>query len=129
MSGIRFDDDVESLIIYKGVSYDVGFAVSGARESHTVKFHVNSGRNLLIQPGSSARETSARIWAEQWAYRFKDILSVHSDWRPVAVLDDRNQRAGIWTSHAMTPIKEYAVMWSRKSELESLLEQGSGTSS
>ena len=121
-ANIRFDDEVESLIIHKGIQYDVGFLVTGDRERHTVKFHVNSDKNLLIQPVSAAREAPARSWAERWAYRFSDILSENASWRPIVVLDDRRTRSEAWTANALTPVKEYAIMWSQRGELESLLE-------
>ena len=121
-SVVRFDDEVESLIIHKGIRYDVNFSVRGVKESHTIKFHVNSNKNLLIQPVSAAREAPARSWAERLAYRFNDILARNSDWRPIVVLDDRRTRSEAWSDHSLTPIKEYAVMWSERSELESRLE-------
>ena len=94
-SNVRFDDEVESLIIHKGIPYDVGFPVTGNKEKHTVKFHVNSGKHLLIQPVSAASEAPARSWSERWAYRFSDILRKSSQWEPVAVLDDRNARSSV----------------------------------
>ena len=121
-SNVRFDDEVESLIIHKGIPYDVGFVVGGTRERHTIKFHVNSGKNLLIQPVSAAREAPARNWAERWAYRFTDIRRESANWQPIVVLDDRSTRSEVWSTHALTPVQEYAVMWSQRSELESRLE-------
>lgn len=123
-TNVRFDDQVESLIIRKGIPYDVGFQVRGSRERHTVKFHVNSGKNLLIQPLSAANEGPARNWAERLSYRFSDILGSDSKWSPIVVLDDRGTRSEVWTIHARTPIREYAVAWSERGELESILEAG-----
>ena len=120
-SRVQFDDEVESFIIHSGATYDVGYKVDGQREGHTVKFHVNSGRNLLIQPVSAAAEAAARSWAERLAYRFADIRGRDSKWHPVAVLDDRSNRAQIWTRHALTPVEEYAMKWSQQDELISLL--------
>lgn len=123
-TNVRFDDEVESLIIRKGVPYDVSFRVLGNREGHTVRFHVNSGKNLLIQPVSATREGPARNWAERLNYRFSDIIGSDSKWNPIVVLDDRGTRSEVWTSHARTPIREYAVAWSERGELESILEAG-----
>ena len=122
-SSVRFDDEVESLIIHSGVAYDVGFEVQGNRERHTIKFHVDSGRNLLIHPLSAAQQATARSWAERLSYRFSDILKGSSQWRPVAILDDRNTRSEVWDSHAITPVKEYAIYWSNRFQLESKLER------
>ncbi len=121
-SNVRFDDEVESFIIHKGVQYDVGFQVAGSRETHIVKFHVNSGKNLLIQPVSAAGEGPARNWAERLYYRFADILGQNSRWRPIVVLDDRGTRSEVWSSHARTPILEYSVMWSERTRLETILQ-------
>ena len=121
-SNVRFDDEVESLIIHRGIPYDVAFPVPGTRERHTVKFHVNSDKNLLIQPVSAAGEAPARSWAERWAYRFSDILRENSHWRPIVVLDDRRTRSEAWSVHALTPVKEYVLMWSQRRNLETLLE-------
>ena len=120
-SRVVFDVEVESFIIHTGVTYDVGYEVQGSKEKHTVKFHVNSGKNLLIHPISSATAGPARSWAERWSYRFSDMLGQNSNWRPVLILDDRGARSDAWNSHALTPIKEYAVMWSDRNELESIL--------
>ena len=120
-SNVRFDEEVESLIIHRGVSYDVDFSVKGRLEEHTIKFHVNSGRNLLIQPLSPASAVAARSRAERLAYRFGDIRGEGARWRLVAVLDDRKARANAWTSLALTPVEEYAIKWSQQDELASIL--------
>ena len=118
---VQFYDEVESFIIHSGATYDVGYEVDGRREGHTFKFHVNSGRNLLIQPLSASAEAAARSWAERLAYRFADIRDMDQGWRPVAVLDDRSSRAEVWTTYTSTPITEYAIMWSEQDKLKSLL--------
>ena len=120
-SRVQFDDELESFIIQSGATYDVGFTVGGQRESHIIKFHVNSGRNLLIQPVSASAEAAARTWAERLAYRFADIRGRDGKWHPVAVLDDRSSRAQVWTKHALTPVEEYAMKWSQQDELTSFL--------
>ena len=120
-SRVVFDVEVESFIIHSGVTYDVGFEVQGSKEKHAVKFHVNSGKNLLIHPISATTVGPARSWAERWSYRFTDILGENSNWRPVLVLDDRGARSDAWNSHALTPVQEYAVMWSNRNQLESML--------
>ena len=121
ISNVRFADQVESLILHSGVTYDVEFVVTGNREQHTIKFHVNSGRNLLIQPLSAPNEAIARGWAERWAYRFSDLLGQDSDWRPVVVLDDRSARSAAWSGPALTPVREYTITWSNRDHLESML--------
>lgn len=121
-SRVLFDDEVESFIIQSGVTYDVGFPVPGHREEHTIKFHVNSGSDLLIHPLSAASTPVARSWAERLAYRFADIQQQDSHWDPIAVLDDRSARGEVWSAYAFTPIQEYAVRWSQRDELALKLE-------
>ena len=120
-SRVQFDDEVESFIIQSGATYDLGFKVNGKRESHTIKFHVNSGKNLLIQPVSASAEAAARTWTERLAYRFADIRGRDVKWRPVAMLDDRSARAQVWTKYALTPVEEFALKWSQQDEIASLL--------
>ena len=132
MFRVKFEEEVESLIIYSGVTYDVGYGVRGRRERHTMRFHVDTGRNLLIQPVSAAQQNAAHSWAERLAYRFADIRQESDRWRIAAVLDDRGRRESAWTGHALTPIKEHAILWSQKEQLEELLhapnEQDGGDS-
>ena len=94
-SRVNFDTEVESFIIQSGVVYDVDYRVKGQRESHDFKFHIDSGRNLLVQPVSSASESAAHAWAERWAYRFSDALANKSEMQPIAVLDDRGNRRAV----------------------------------
>lgn len=117
---IRFDTEVESLIISSGVTYDGDYEITGRREKHAFRFHVNSGRNLLVQPITAATEAAARTWAERWAYRFSDVLDMGVEWRPVAVLDDRSGRV-IWTPRALAPVQEYAILWAERDRLAGLL--------
>ena len=113
---VRFDDEVESFIISQGSTYDADVEIAGRHEKHRFKFHVNSGRNLLIQPITAASESAAHTWSERWAYRFQDVLSENSSWRPLAVLDDRSP-LNIWTPHSAAPIQEFAVRWSGRENL------------
>ena len=122
---IRFDNEVESFIIYSGVTYDVRLEVRGKRENHEFRFHVNSGKNLLIQPISASSETAAHTWAERWAYRFRDVADLEETWNMFAILDDRSEQSGravIWTPNSLAPIEEYAIRWAEKDILTELLE-------
>ncbi len=118
---VVFDDEVESFIIQAGVTYDSDYQVSGYREAHTFKFHVNSRANLLIQPLSAARESSAHAIAERWAYRFIDAVQQNDHLHPVVVLDDRNTRSSVWTSNAQAPINDFAILWEDKDRLGEML--------
>ena len=113
-SRVHFDTEVESFIIQSGVVYDVDFTVKGQRESHDFKFHIDSGRNLLVQPVTAASESAAHAWAERWAYRFSDTIANRSEMCPVAVLDDRGNRSAVWTPRAQAPIQDVAIMWENR---------------
>ncbi len=118
---IRFETEVESLILQSEAVYDVDFEVEGGKELHQFSFHVDSGRNLLIQPITAGNELYAHTWAERWAYRFQDTIAVCADFRPIAVLDDRDSRADVWTPKAQAPIRDEAILWTNKHLLEEKL--------
>jgi hypothetical protein len=117
MARVHFETEVEALIIVSGVVYDTDYAVRGRLSIHSVTFHVNSNRKLLIKPLSVASEPVAFSWAERWAYRFNDIRQQDNSWHCVAVLDDRGDRAQCWSDRAILPIKDYAVLWANKERL------------
>ena len=116
---IRFDNEVESFIIYSGVTYDADYSVRGAREKHVFRFHVDSGHSLLIQPISASTESAAHTWSERWEYRFLDTIESDNNWHPVAILDDRDTSV-IWTPYALAPIEAHAILWSQQEELQNL---------
>ena len=122
---VRFDDEVETIIKYSGAIYRTNYKISGRLENHTFKFHVNSGRNLLIQPMVAASENAAHALAERWAYRFHDVMQSNEIWQPQAVLDNRAEYVServIWTPRAVAPISEYAITWAERGKLAALLE-------
>lgn len=122
---VRFDDDVETIIKYSGAIYRTNYKISGRLEYHTFKFHVNSGRSLLIQPITAASEDAAHALAERWAYRFHDVIQSNETWQPQAVLDNRAEYVServIWTPRAIAPISEYAITWAERDKLAALLE-------
>ncbi|MGH9858083.1 MAG: DUF1828 domain-containing protein, partial [Acidobacteriota bacterium] len=120
---VNFDDEVESFVIVSGVIYDTDFPVLGVDNPYKIRFHVNSGRNLLIQPLSPASESNAFSWAERWAYRFTDIRGQDDKWRCVAVLDDRGQRSTVWSERVMRPLREYSIVWTERNRLLEHLTQ------
>ena len=121
---VVFDDDVESLIILGGVTYDARFKVSGMRTRHTVRFHVDSSRKMLIQPLTAATEAAAFSWAERWAFRFNDIRDAESSWHCLAILDDRGERTRVWSERALSPLSEYSLLWSERERLSESLGVG-----
>lgn len=118
---VIFDTEVESFVIQSGAVYDVDFRVAGQLEPHTYKFHINSGRNMLLQPITAATEATAHSWAERWAYRFGDTVANTAGWQPVAVLDDRGNRQAIWTPHARAPLGNQAILWADRELLTGML--------
>ncbi|MDP2726835.1 MAG: DUF1828 domain-containing protein [Dehalococcoidia bacterium] len=122
---LRFEEEVEAVVIAQGKLYDPDYQVPGSREPHVVKFHVDSGLNLLIQPLSQATEIQARRVTERWNYYFNDIKAANSDWSCVAVLDDRGDRQSIWANpHTTIPLQGVATMvrWSEKDRFVGILE-------
>ncbi len=122
---LRFDEEVEATIISQGKRYDPEFVVNGKKEHHTVRFHIDSGLNLLVQPFSQASEIQARRVAERWYYYFDDILKADPAWVCVAVLDDRGNRESIWSNpYTVRPLDGIAhlVKWSEKDKLVATLD-------
>lgn len=120
---LRFDDEVEKVIISKGAVYDSDYEVQGRREKYRVRFHINAGRHLLVQPLSAASESGAYQWAERWAWRFTEISRQDPSWRFITPLDDRGERRQFWTSRVLTPLTDSAevILWSDNSRLADLL--------
>ena len=132
----KLDIQVEALIRYSGTAYENNYEVLGEHERHKFRFHLNSGRNLLLQPLAAPNASDAHILAERWAYRFMDVISSDDRWQPFAVLDDRRTKTHtdalqafntqlIWTPRAIAPIQEYAIPWSDKPKLAELIAQNS----
>ena len=117
---MKFDNEVTAFVIRSGVTYDADYQVKGTREKHNFRFHINSDRNLLIQPLTASTESAALKLAERWAYHFQDTVQAEENWYPIAVLDDHNGTE-IWTPQALGPIQEYAILWSQKDKLAQLL--------
>jgi hypothetical protein len=121
---LRFDDEVEKLIITQGVNYDSDYEVQGRVEKYRIRFHIDRGRRMLVQPLSAASEAGAYQWAERWAWRFSEIKRQDSSWRLVTPLDDRGERSQYWTSRALNPLTDSAevILWSENSRFANLLK-------
>jgi len=120
---LRFDDEVEAYLVGRRAVYDNGFRVRGAKQEHIVRFHADTGRRMLIQPLSPVTELAAFGWAERWGWRFGDIKRGDTGWRPFAVLDDRGDRANIWSERTLVPLQQDAtvVFWSDQAPLSQAL--------
>ncbi len=120
---LRFEDAVEAYLVGQRAIYDPEYTVAGEVDTHRVRFHVDSGRQILIQPLSPANEPSAYSWAERWAFRFNDIKQRNREWRCFAVLDDRGDRRAVWSDRALRPLRKDAspVYWSDTSLLAAAL--------
>lgn len=125
-NNVRFDSEVETMLIASGNTYDTDFRVSGSRSPHIVRFHIDGGRNYLIQPIAPASEAAALSWSERWAYRFRDIIDHDDKWQWFALLDDRGSRVGVWTERTLAPINEYKMLWSEKDRFAGALQESSG---
>lgn len=125
-ANLRFDDEVEATIIGQGKNYDSQFKVNGAKEPHVVKYHINSGLNMLVQPFSQVSEGPARNTAERWYYRFADILHADPNWSIYALLDDRGNRKQVWSDpHVILPLRDLVniIKWSDRDEFISALSK------
>ena len=122
---LQFDEVVEAEIISQGRAYDSSLPIQGKRDQHIVRFHINSGRQLLVQPFSQATAQAARAVIERWFYRFTDILQVDASWNCYALLDDRGDRQAIWTDHVRRPHADLVnlVAWSQKDEFLEVIAQ------
>jgi hypothetical protein len=107
---LRFEDVVESYLVGNRAVYDKDFQVAGETLTHKVKFHVDSGRRILLQPLSATNEQVAFSWAERWAYRFDDIRRRDPAWNPYAVLDDRDKKSEVWTSRTIRVLERDATV-------------------
>lgn len=120
---IQFDDVVETFLVANRTVYDSEYTVRGNANQHKVRFYVDSGKKLLIQPLSAANEGVAFSWAERWAFRFSDIRQRDATWRTFAVLDDRGERARIWEDRSIRTLGSNAtvVLWKESEVLAEAL--------
>lgn len=92
-----FEDEVEKVLITNEVKYDYNYFIQGHANTHKVKFHINSNRNVLIEPLSAATYSSARSKAIKVAYKWLDIQQVNKVLRFVTVIDDRDKKwENVW---------------------------------
>ena len=110
MNRIQFADVVESLLVSERAVYDTDFSVKGKVQLHRVAFCVNSTSKVLIQPLSANSESVAFSWAERWAYRFADIYDADPEWDTLSVLDDRGERADVWSERARLALGSHSTV-------------------
>jgi len=93
-----FEDEVEKVFIANEVKYDYNYLIQGHANTHKIKFHVNTNRNVLIEPITAASFSSARNKAKLVAYKWLDIRQVNQVLRFVAVIDDRDKKwDNVWS--------------------------------
>jgi hypothetical protein len=93
-----FEDVVEKVFIANEVKYDYNYLIQGHANTHKIKFHVNTNRNVLIEPITAASFSSARNKAKLVAYKWLDIRQVNQVLRFVAVIDDRDKKwDNVWS--------------------------------
>lgn len=117
---VSFYDEVEKYLIKNEIRYDPQFPVQGEASLHTFRFHVNSNRNMLVEPLTATSPHSALDRAERLAFRWVDIRSMHPAYNKVAVLDNTGKRESIWTGKPVTTLEKYSdkvVFWSNKEKL------------
>lgn len=122
----EFADELERLLIAKRVPYSPGFMVRGAANVHRIAFHVDSGRDLLVEPLSATTVASARTKARITAYKWIDIKRVNDRYHTLVVVDDREGRSSVWADEeAWNTVRTYSdrvVRWlANASELTELV--------
>ena len=123
MNRVQFNDEVESLIISSGVTYDVDYSVAGQRQRHTVKFSCGLRAQPTCSPLCQLPSKAQPIRGPKgWPNRFGDIKSGSSHFRLAAVLDDRGHRAEAWLAPTLVPIREYVILWSDRDRLRELID-------
>lgn len=125
---LQFTDVVETFLVANRAVYDPQYEVQGVVARYTIRFHVDSGRRMLIQPLSATNEGVAYSWAERWAFRFSDIRDRDPDWNVVAVLDDRGERANVWSPRVLPPLRSQAkvILWKESEALAEVLLPSGG---
>jgi hypothetical protein len=86
-----FKDEVESLIRKSEVLYTPDYTIRGNANTHTIDFHINSGRNILIDTLSATNVTIARERTQKSAYKHLDLQAGGVDHRFALVMDDREE--------------------------------------
>ena len=117
-----FKDEVEVYLISHEVIYHPGSIVQGKANVHKVSFHINSRRNLLVEPLTASTLSSARQKAKLWAYQCLDIRAVAPHYRHAAVIDDSKDKwETLWSDDEVRkPLKDYSdyiIRWSNKTQL------------
>lgn len=93
-----FEDEVEKILIVNEVKYDYNYSIQGHANTHKIKFHINSNRNVLIEPLTAGTYSSARNKAIKVAYKWLDIREVNQYLRFVTVIDDRDKKwENVWS--------------------------------
>jgi len=93
-----FEDEVEKVLIVNEVKYDYNYLIKGHANTHKIRFHVNSGRNILIEPLTAMNYSSARGKAIRVAYKWMDIKEINQSLKFITVIDDREKRwENVWS--------------------------------
>ncbi len=125
-----FDEEVEKLMISNDIDYDVNFSIQGKANSHKVKFHLNSNKNLLIEPISALTTQSARNKAKGVAYMWLDLRLINPHLKYITVVDDRDDKwETIWLDdEARNAIEQHSdevIRWEQqKDEFLEILDYG-----
>ncbi len=111
-----FDDEVEKLLISNEVQYDFNYIIKGQASRNKIKFHVNSNKNLLIEPISAATIQGARSKAKLVAFKWFDIRAIDKNIRFVSVVDDRDEKwDSLWNDNeaksAITTYSDEVIRW------------------
>lgn len=125
ITSTTFNDEVEKTLITNEVKYDPNFVISGSASTHRVKFRLNSGKNILMEPLSASTQQSARNKAKGLAYKWIDIRQIAPSYSFITIIDDRKGKWDkYWTDdEAKSPVTKYSdkvIQW--ESEQDKFIE-------
>lgn len=114
---LKFDDEVEKILISNRVTYENKIALYGQANRHVIPFFVNSNRNILISPLTATSLPSARTKAKQVAYSWLDLSKKFGNlYRYTVVVDDKTEeRKAFWADdeakNALFTYSTYVFYW------------------
>ena len=95
---------------------DLNYSLRGEANTHKIRFHVNSNRNILVEPVSALNYQNARAKAKGIAYKWLDIKNVNKSIRCITVVDDRDQKwETVWNDdearNAIVTYSDVVIRW------------------
>jgi hypothetical protein len=109
---LRFEDEVEQLLISNSIAYEAKYNIRGRASAHTVPLYVNSSHNVLLQPLTATSVQSARRKAKSIGYQWVDLRQEYKDkYQYTVVINDKNPKsATLWDDKEVQgPLTNYST--------------------